>query len=243
MTSNKNTNQIQGFTLVELLLAMTGVAILLVAVATTTIQLMNMYHKGITIKTINSAGREVGDMIKRDGLSAKGRDIVQVAPSDSGTGGLGRLCFGSYTYVWNTPENLRSRDASVGVVYDDDPSHSKIVFARVADPDGSLCKATRGQYPKVITKGAPMNAVEVLGDKDTGLAIHNISLTDLFVDSNSRAGYTIGYTLGTYEEDTYRNGIINSSDAQCLAQSEETNNYTFCAINQFAETIITERAS
>ena len=95
----------------------------------------------------------------------------------------------------------------------------------------------------MITKGAPMNAVEVLGDKDTGLAIHNISLTDLFVDSNSRAGYTIGYTLGTYEEDTYRNGIINSSDAQCLAQSEETNNYTFCAINQFAETIITERAS
>ena len=37
MTSNKNANQIQGFTLVELLLAMTGVAILLVAVATTTI--------------------------------------------------------------------------------------------------------------------------------------------------------------------------------------------------------------
>ena len=56
MTSNKNTNQIQGFTLVELLLAMTGVAILLVAVATTTIQLMNMYHKGITIKTINPQG-------------------------------------------------------------------------------------------------------------------------------------------------------------------------------------------
>ena len=153
-------------------------------VATTTIQLMNMYHKGITIKTINSAGREVGDMIKRDGLSAKGRDIVQVAPSDSGTGGLGRLCFGSYTYVWNTPENLRSRDASAGVAYDDDPNHNKVVFARVADPDGSLCKATRGQYPKVITKGAPMNAVEVLGDKDTGLAIHNISLTDLFVDSS-----------------------------------------------------------
>ena len=182
-------------------------------------------------------------MIKRDGLSAKGRDIVQVAPSDSGTGGLGRLCFGSYTYVWNTPENLRSRDASAGVAYDDDPNHNKVVFARVADPDGSLCKAIRGRYPTVITKGAPMNAVEVLGDKDTGLAIHNISLTDLFVDSNSRAGYTIGYTLGTYEEDTYRNGIINSSDAQCLAQSEETNNYTFCAINQFAETIITERAS
>ena len=52
MTSNKNTNQIQGFTLVELLLAMTGVAILLVAVATTTIQLMNMYHKGITRETV-----------------------------------------------------------------------------------------------------------------------------------------------------------------------------------------------
>ena len=68
MTSNKNTNQIQGFTLVELLLAMTGVAVLLVVVATITIQLMNMYHKGITIKTINSVGREVGDMIKHDGF-------------------------------------------------------------------------------------------------------------------------------------------------------------------------------
>ena len=71
MTSNKNANQIQGFTLVELLLAMTGVAILLVAVATTTIQLMNMYHKGITIKTINSAGREVVPVVWADCVLAR----------------------------------------------------------------------------------------------------------------------------------------------------------------------------
>lgn len=243
MTNNIETDQSRGFTLVELLLAMTGVAVLLVAVAATTIQLMNIYHKGMTIKTINAAGREVGDMIKRDGLSAKGRDIAHVAPSDNGTGGLGRLCFGSYSYVWNTPESLRSKDIGAGVSYSNDPSRSKIVLARVADPDGNLCKAVRGQFPTVISKSAPMNAAEILGGKNAGLAVHDVSLTDLFVDSNSRAGYTIGYTLGTYEEGTYQNGVINSSDAQCLAQSEKTNNYTFCAINQFAETIITERAS
>ena len=58
----------RGFTLVELLLAMAGVAVLLISITVTTIQLTNMYHKGITIKSINQSGREVGDLIRRDGL-------------------------------------------------------------------------------------------------------------------------------------------------------------------------------
>ena len=60
----------KGFTLVELMLAMAGVAVLLVSIVVTTMQLMGMYHKGLTVKSINQAGREINDMIRRDSLAA-----------------------------------------------------------------------------------------------------------------------------------------------------------------------------
>ena len=103
--------------MVELLLAMAGVAVLLISIAVTTIQLTNMYYKGITIKSINQSGREVGDLIRRDGLTIGQGEVRFVAADTQGAGGLGRLCIGSRAYLWNKPENLRSNDPSAAVRY------------------------------------------------------------------------------------------------------------------------------
>lgn len=234
-TSQRN----RGFTLVELLLAMTGVSVLLISIATTTIQLMNLYQKGMTVKAINSAGRDIGDIIKRDGLAISGdSDVTYVDPADD-SNNLGRLCLGGYSYVWNTPESLRSSDVNVGVSYNVSGARGdKIVFARVTDSAGGLCRKVSGVYPAIISTDGSMNAKELIGDRNSGLAIHKVAFERMFTDENGRSGYAISYTLGTYED-----GTIDSSNQQCLAQSEATSNYEFCAINQFSEVIITERST
>ena len=234
MATTKRKNK--GFTLIELLLAMAGVAVLLVSVAVTTIQLMNMYHKGLTVKSINQAGREVGDLIRRDGLSAGAGEVRYVSADSNGTQGLGRLCIGSRAYLWNKPENLR---ASTGVRYlgSSGAPGDQIVLARAIDATGALCQAdSNGYYPTEISTVGTMRATETLkGQAD--LAVYEISSTRLFTRDGDSA-YQISYTLGTNSGEE-----INTTDNSCRTVTEEVNDYNFCAINQFREVISMEKTS
>lgn len=49
----------QGFTIVELMLAMTFVAILLIAIAIVTINIVTIYQRGLSIKAVNNVGRSL----------------------------------------------------------------------------------------------------------------------------------------------------------------------------------------
>lgn len=225
----------KAFTLVELLLAMAGVSVLLVSVVVTTVQLMNMYHKGLTIKSINQAGREVGDAIRRDSLAVGKGKIVYVAP-DSASGQLGRLCIGTKAYLWNTPTNLRN---GVGVRYvkNDGSQGDEIILARATDTTGALCSPDAdGRYSTVVSTGGTMGAAELLkGQAD--LAIYDISTRNLF-NRNGDQAYQVAYTIGTNREEE-----VNTTDNTCRPENDSENNYNFCAINQFREVILLEKAS
>lgn len=224
----------RGFTLVELLLAMAGVAVLLISIAVTTIQLTNMYHKGITIKSINQSGREVGDLIRRDGLTIGQGEVRFVAADTQGAGGLGRLCIGSRSYIWNKPENLRSNDPSAAVRYNS--TGDAIILARVADPLGTFCISQNGVYATDVSTTGTMRATELLkGQAD--LAVYQMSVTPIFDRDGDRA-FNISYTLGTNQGEE-----INTTDQTCRTSNEAENNFTFCAINQFNEIVIMEKAS
>lgn len=49
----------QGFTIVELMLAMTFVAILLIAIAIVTINIVTIYQRGLSLKAVNNVGRSL----------------------------------------------------------------------------------------------------------------------------------------------------------------------------------------
>jgi prepilin-type N-terminal cleavage/methylation domain-containing protein len=131
MNQNKQTS---GFTLVELVIAMAFIGILLMAIALTSIQLITLYNKGLTLKQVNAATRvvvqdmqanianasEIRIFRKADGTGPAANSLRQAMKEDiavpdptvvdthyyinySG----GRLCTGTYSYVWNHSAALR----------------------------------------------------------------------------------------------------------------------------------------
>ena len=69
----------KGFTIVELSLAMTFVSMLLLAIAMTAIQAGSLYNKGLVLESVNQAGRDIGDMLRRDFMQA---NAVRISKGD-----------------------------------------------------------------------------------------------------------------------------------------------------------------
>jgi|GEM_PF-7094121 len=84
-------SQQKGFTITELMFAMTFVAILLLILIGSTIQFTRIYNKGITLKRVNQSGRTVGEELQRATQPTNGQyNSVN-----------NRLCFGnSVSFVW-----------------------------------------------------------------------------------------------------------------------------------------------
>ena len=90
-----NKQQSHGFTLIELMLAMTFLSFILVFMALTLTQMLRTYDKGLTVKQINQAGRTVIDDIARSMRGEQTGRIVATTATD------GRLCIGDIMYIWN----------------------------------------------------------------------------------------------------------------------------------------------
>ena len=154
-----------GFTLIELLLAMSFLSVLLIAITTSTLQIIGLYTKGVTLKSINLAGRDVADSFRRDALASA--DGIRYVSPDKG-GGLGRLCFGTMSYVWSPAAKLQQGSA---IRYQNDTRQGDvrgdmIVLARVADAGAQYCNPTaRGTYSTDVFLS---KATELLGSREGG---------------------------------------------------------------------------
>ena len=83
----------QGFTLVELMLAIAFIGFIILFTVLAVMQVMRTYNKGITLKEINQTARvTVEDM---------GRVIRSSSTIDNSGEADGRLCTGGVSYVWN----------------------------------------------------------------------------------------------------------------------------------------------
>ncbi len=217
----------RGFTLIELMLAMTFISILMIAIAVSTIEVMHMYSKGLAIKSVNQAGRDLGDSIRRDAASVGVVKSPIIQPDDAGAGGLGRLCLGGVSYLWNKPEALQ-QGSTTGVTYSDNTA-KKIVLARVIDAGGNYCTKTGETYPINVSS---QTANEMLPSDNGDLALHSLTLdrvpplTEVAVPSE--ALYDIRYTIGTNDA-----GTINTGDLSCNPPADANQNYNFCSINNF----------
>lgn len=230
MMSNRACSK--GFTLIELMISMTFLSILLIAITVATLQIMHQYSKGMTVKSINQIGRNLADSIRRDArsLSTVGGGKY-VAPNTVGAGGLGRLCLGSASYIWNTDSALRD---GTGVKYTGVPSPRMIAMARVNDQGGQYCLPVSGNYrmdvPATLATEMLSNSLDTTTATTgtfTELALYEMTLTPM-VTNNPGVLYTLQFTLGTNQS-----GTIDTVDQSCLNQSNTTSNYDFCAVNKF----------
>lgn len=112
----------KGFTIIEVLLAMTFLSLLMLMIGYVTLHLVNIYNKGVSIRDVNkTAGQIISDMqltiansgnIKcgvkyahNDRMTVYGTEsetcgrLLADDPSDNIAGGA--ICTGKYSYVWN----------------------------------------------------------------------------------------------------------------------------------------------
>lgn len=111
---------------------MSFLAFILIFVVTTTIQLIRTYDKGVTIKSINSSGRSITDLLSRDIGASK--LLIRVPAAN-------RLCLDNVSYVWNPPPGPGGTNKYTTAT----PS---IQLVRVPDSGQSLCVSP---YPNVPT--------------------------------------------------------------------------------------------
>ena len=219
-------NRRRGFTIIELLLAMSFLSTLMLAVAMTVVRMGEMYNRGLTVKEVNIAGRAISSDIKKSISESQPIDLSssatpkQYVPQAWG----GRLCVGKYSYIWNYGKTLSdsSANSSNSNVYSS--SSDKIRLVKVTDGGGSYCNDSSKNID-------PSGAVELLPAGDRNLALHNFSITNQLSakdDRSRQSVYYISYIVGTNDQ-----AAISSNDASCQTPDNLNADLTYCSINEF----------
>jgi len=226
MSHDKND---RGFTLIELMLAMTFIAALLIAVAMTTIQISNIYTKGITLREVNQAGRTLTDEFQRSIASSVPFDVTPRVDDSPATAtskyvvrdGGGRLCLGGYSYAWNYGKALVGGTGAPAIFnkYNDGTS---VRFVKVADASGAICADSTLAIQK-------SSSSELLTSGDRDLVLHDFKISKTANDiSFGQSLYAIIFTVGTNDR-----AQLTANDASCKPPSEGVGDENYCSVNQF----------
>lgn len=211
----------RGFTIVELMLAMTFLALLLLAIAMITMQISSVYLKGLTLREVNQSGQQISTDI-RTALAQSVNDVNSVGDE---TGG--RLCIDNSVYAWNYAESLGETIGVLNTIEGKtDAEATDVRFMKFIDTTGiNYCQVTEdGYYPEV-----PVEAVELLGSGNTNIALHDVSVTPNTVEGDaSQTVYIVSILVGTKDTGEL---LDNDGAGACLETNEiDSSN---CAVNRF----------
>lgn len=123
----------KGFTILELALAMAFLSFLLLAIGMVTIQVAQIYQKGIAIKNVNSVSRELTEEFNQTISASRYQPPAETETTgfkynvyfeqtkNIELGGVskevpinGAFCTGRYSYIWNTGYALNSDNKVTG---------------------------------------------------------------------------------------------------------------------------------
>lgn len=227
-----------GFTLVEMLLAMSFVSGLLLAIALLIINIMSIYTKGVTMTAADRSGKLIISDLRQSLGQATATDVVYAPTKNGATTIGGRLCTGSVSYVWNYGDTLKNAASSLALrtkankYSTGSPATSErynIRFQKYTDTTGNLCKAgAGGAYPNLDTG----NKSELLSANDRQIVVHSFTFSTVSVLGDGQNIYNVTMTIGTNNDDE-STGIGGSR--ACSPPSE--GNYDFCSVNTFEYSI------
>lgn len=202
---------------------------LLVAVAMTTIQIGNIYNKGITLREVNQAGRAVSSELQQSIASSAPFDVTPKVDNSPSTAtskyvklpGGGRLCLGNYSYAWNYGSALAGGPGAPALYnkYDD---NTPVHFAKVADAGGALCS-------NMNTTVARANATEILTTGDRDLVVHDFTIAQTSSDpSTSQAIYSLSMVIGTNDRQQ-----LTTDNTSCKPPATGVGDQDYCSVNRF----------
>lgn len=216
-----NRQQTDGFTIIELMLSMTFIAMLMLAIAMTTLQIGHIYNKGITLREVNQAGRSVSAQLQRDIATTS---LINVTPSASVPSTTqyvtradgGRLCLGTYTYAWTYGKNITSPSLNKYT------SGGAVRFAKIVDTGGALCAGTPGTIDSA-------KASELLSSGDRDLVVHSVTVKQGASDSATGQGlYVVSLVIGTSDVTQ-----LMSGNGSCKPPKDLAGMDSYCSVSQF----------
>ncbi|MDB5163320.1 MAG: hypothetical protein JWO54_391 [Candidatus Saccharibacteria bacterium] len=233
----------QGFTIVELTLAMTFISFLLLAIALAIIQIGSIYNQGTTVKEINQVSRDINDDLHRTIASVGAltlSDDYVLRPSALDPAG-GRLCLGTYSYIWNYAEAIANGNSNV-TAYQSPPSGSPvnepIRLVKVPDPAKVYCAKTGSgamAYTSVRSADVPQSK-ELLKAGDHELGLHQFGFrTPVPVpasasdDATGQQLYSLQYTIGTTKI-----SALNDDQSLCKSADLVGADPLYCSVQQFS---------
>ncbi|MDB5161904.1 MAG: hypothetical protein JWM52_412 [Candidatus Saccharibacteria bacterium] len=231
----------RGFTLIELMLAMAFVAMLLLAIALTIVQIANIYNRGSILREINQNSRSLGDELDS---AFRSSSSFSLSPTDNryvNNQWGGRLCLGQYSYIWNygktlsqvnTNRNQYSTPNMNDNVYKD-PNGTvryEMSFVKVPDAGATYCVANaQGKYPNI----SPTGAVELLKLGDHNLVLHDFNIVSSLTSVDTLSGqqlFKISYSIGTNDLNALD---LTKTPYVCKAPSVAGADLNYCSIQQF----------
>lgn len=232
------TKKQQGFTLIELMLSLTFIAFLLLAIAMTIIQIGGVYNKGTTLKEINQASRDLSADVQRSigsaGALTLSTDLVfsPASATDEAHAAGGRLCLGSYSYIWNYARainaSLPGLTKYAGLPVEDSPK-----LIKVADPSRTYCaKSGSALTVQAVSASDKATAVNLLKAGDHDLGLHHFTFTPPPTSASDAATgqkiYSLSYTIGTSQT-----SAMNGDQTACSAPNILNADPLYCNIQQF----------
>ena len=221
---NQVHNNKSGFTIVELMLAMSFVAGLLLAIAMTVIQIGNIYNRGITFKNVNQVGSSIAKELQNSINVSSPFNVSGTNNRFINSSYGGRLCTGRYSFIWNYGKNLKI--ASTLNKYSDG---TNINFTKISDPNYSYCINPSSAVNKTF-------AVELLDVGQFDLAIHSFSITSAASATDSLTGqklYSVIFEIGTNDQAALIPGVSGVSDWLCRPPSDSGSDSIYCSVNRF----------
>ncbi|MBS7346443.1 MAG: prepilin-type N-terminal cleavage/methylation domain-containing protein [Candidatus Sacchiramonaceae bacterium] len=245
----RDNNHKQGFTLIELMLSMSMVAVLLIAIVTMSMQMGRIYTKGATMFDLNAASRTINTDFTRsfnsipsiewrnpqNSFGASQNYVVRPSTSEPQAGAY---CTGNFSYLWNTARILNAPAAgrNVPIRYDGAATSStEIKLIKILDSSRQYC-ADSALWTRVPRGG---QVIDLLPQSESGLMIYDIrfdSKEALRDQSTNQRMVNISYVLGTNDANR---GLIDMSNMNCRPPSSAQGMEDYCAINKFDLTVRT----
>jgi len=254
----------QAFTIVELMLAVAFLGTLLLSIAMLTMQLINIYTKGATMRAINSTGTSMMRDIRSSINASKDIESINDLSEasylyrdnmlDEADSRYGMFCTGSYTYAWNYQAAMMDYRSGEPADYylsiKVGGTSRPYAFARIVDTNCNIFNEVID--PTVVTKTitvAKQDDLTILLDgsksgEGTDLALYDFSVMTVSRNKvNSKAIFNISFVLGTT-----RGGVnITSSSNYCqlnsnggataATQGMADVTMDYCSVNRFEFTV------
>jgi competence protein ComGC len=235
----------KGFTIIELLLAMSFISILLLAIALTIVQIANIYNRGIVAKEVNQTSRKLTNELETAMSSSSSFSVVEADNHYVNRAWGGRLCLGQYSYIWNygsalNPTRLNANrnrydparpvNAAANSYRTGTTTRYEIGLVKIADSAGTYCTPrTNGSYPDVD----PSRAIELLRSGDHSLLLHHVLVTDSVSATDALSAqklYKITFILGTSDMAAVTG---TGATTTCIAPGRPGADPNYCQIQKF----------